>query len=152
MKVIGASMRRLAALVVGVGLAAVSGTARASQGQPASPKVTVTDYDMPQAALPSSLSEAELAGKKLFVQRCALCHDLLGQPSATTVGPWLDGETVKARGESAIREKIRMGSRRMPGWRYTFDASGIDRLVAYLKTVTPNQRPKPPRQAEVPVD
>ena len=152
MKVIGASMRRLAALAVGVGLATVSGTARASQGQPASPKVSVTDYDMQQAASPPSLSDEALAGKKLFVQRCALCHDLLGQPSATTVGPWLDGETVKTRGESAIREKIRTGSRRMPGWQYTFDASGIDRLVAYLKTVTPNQRPKPPRQAEVPVD
>lgn len=127
-------------------------SASAGQGQPPLPAVTVTDYDMKKAATPPALSASELTGKKLFVQRCALCHDLLGQPSATTVGPWVDVETIKARGEAAIREKIRIGSRRMPGFQYTFGAAEIDHVVAYLKTVTPDQKPKPARQFAIPID
>ena len=144
--------RFLMAVAVGVGLGAAVATLHASQGQPPSSRVAVTDYDMKTAAKTTSLSEGELRGKKLFVQRCSLCHDLLGQPAASTVGPWVDGETVKARGEAAVRDKIKNGSRRMPGFQYTFDAPDIDRILAYLKTVTPDQKPKPPRQLEVPID
>ena len=124
-------------------VAALAGTGRAQQNAPAPPKVVVTDYDMQKAATPPPLSDVELTGKKLFVQRCALCHDLLGQPATTTVGPWIDGEVVKARGDDAVRQKIADGSQRMPGWRYTLEAKQIDSVIAYLKTVTPGQRPKP---------
>lgn len=109
---------------------------------PAPPKVTTIDYDLAKAAVPPSLSASELIGKKLFVQRCSLCHDLLGQPATTTVAPWIDQETVK-RSEQAVRTKIMNGSRRMPAWKYTFDAQQIDSIVAYLKTVTPDMKPKP---------
>jgi mono/diheme cytochrome c family protein len=146
-----APARLLGALTVCAGLPFFASFAHAAQGQPTS-KVAVTDYDMQKAASPTSLSESELRGKKLFVQRCSLCHDLLGQPAATTVGPWVDGEVVKARGEAAVREKIRTGSRRMPGFQYTFEGADIDRIISYLKTVTPDQKPKPPRQFEVPID
>ena len=124
-------------------VAALQGTGRAQQNAPSPPKVVVTDYDMRKAAVPPSLSDVELTGKKLFVQRCALCHDLLGQPATTTVGPWIDGEIVKARGDDAVRQKIANGSQRMPGWRYTLEAKQIESVIAYLKTVTPDQRPKP---------
>jgi mono/diheme cytochrome c family protein len=119
--------------------------ATASSQEPApqpTPKMVVTNYDMAKAAAPPALSSVELTGKKLFVQRCALCHDLLGQPATTTVGPWLDVETVK-RGEEAVRQKIVNGSRRMPAWKYTLAPEQIDSVIAYLKTVTPDQRPKP---------
>ncbi len=142
----------LTLVMAGFLITLVPAQASAGQGQPPLPAVTVTNYDMKQAATPPSLSASELTGKKLFVQRCALCHDLLGQPSATTVGPWVDVEMVKARGEAAIREKIRVGSRRMPGFQYTFGAAEIDHIVAYLKTVTPDQKPKPPRQFAIPID
>jgi len=144
--------RFLVAVTFGAGLTAPAVTIRAAQGQPAPSRVAVTDYDMQKAGTPASLSGGELRGKKLFVQRCSLCHDLLGQPATSTVGPWVDGETVKARGEAAVRDKIKNGSRRMPGFQYTFDAPDIDRIVSYLKTVTPDQKPKPPRQLEVPID
>ena len=117
-------------------------TASAQQPAQPTPKVVVTDYDMAKAAAPLPLSPVELAGKKLFVQRCALCHDLLGQPATTTVAPWIDVETVK-RSEEAVRQKIMNGSRRMPGWKYTLAPEQIDSVVAYLKTVTPDQKPKP---------
>jgi mono/diheme cytochrome c family protein len=35
------------------------------------------------------------------------------------------------------------GSQRMPAWQYTLQPSQIDSVIAYLKTVTPDQRPKP---------
>ena len=143
-------MSRLTALAMTVGLLAATGAA--SQNPPPAPRVTAIDYDMRKAATPPSLSEDELSGKKLFVQRCALCHDLLGQPASTTVGPWVDGETVKSRGEERVRAQIMKGSRRMPGWQYTFDAPQMDQLIAYLKTVTPDQKPKPRGAVTIPID
>jgi mono/diheme cytochrome c family protein len=130
-------------IVAACAVATLTGTGRAQQNPPPPPKVVVVDYDMRKASTPPSLSDVELAGKKLFVQRCALCHDLLGQPATTTVGPWIDGEVVKARGEDAVRQKIANGSQRMPAWRFTLQAGQIDSVIAYLKTVTPDQRPKP---------
>jgi mono/diheme cytochrome c family protein len=130
----------------------LAGTGVAFQNPPAPPTVAVVDYDMRKAATPPSLSEDELRGKKLFVQRCALCHDLLGQPASTTVGPWVDAETVKSRGEARVRDQITKGSRRMPGWQYTFDAPQINQLIAYLKTVTPDQKPKPRGSVTIPID
>src|SRR5687768_13362962 len=73
----------------------VAAAAAQQPAAPSPPKVVVTRYDMAKAAAPPALTAVELSGKKLFVQRCALCHDLLGQPATTTVGPWLDVETVK---------------------------------------------------------
>jgi mono/diheme cytochrome c family protein len=105
--------------------------------------VEATVYDMSKVAAPPTLAPNELEGKRLFVQRCALCHDLLGQPASTTVGPWVDQTTVKTRGEAAVRQKIMDGSRRMPGWKHTFDPQQVDAVIAYMKTVTPEMRPKP---------
>lgn len=132
---------------------ALAGTGWAQQNAPPpAPKVVVTDYDMRKAATPPPLSDAELTGKKLFVQRCALCHDLLGQPASTTVGPWIDGVVLKARGDEAVRLKIMDGSPRMPGWRHTLQPEQVDAVIAYLKTVTPDQRPKPGGRGTGPIE
>ena len=135
--------RPLTPAILAISAGACFVTAAAAQQPAASPpKVVITQYDMTKAAAPPALSPVELTGKKLFVQRCSLCHDLLGQPSTTTVGPWLDVETVK-RSEDAVRQKIMNGSRRMPAWKYTLAPPQIESIVAYLKTVTPDQKPKP---------
>jgi mono/diheme cytochrome c family protein len=86
--------------------------------------------------LPSSktLTAAQLAGKKLFVQRCSVCH-LPALPSYTAYGPLLDRELVAARGDAAVRERIVEGSPRMPGWQYTLGPAEIDEIVGYLKTL-----------------
>ena len=34
-----------------------------------------------------------------------------------------------------------MGSARMPGWQYTLEPGQVAQVIAYLKTVTPDQRP-----------
>lgn len=102
--------------------------------QVSKPKVVRTNYDMEALASLSSLSESEINGRKLFVQRCALCHDPLGQPSyPNTPGPWLNNETVQTLGEVNVQNKIMVGSRRMPGWQYALTQTQIEQIIAYLK-------------------
>ena len=102
-----------------------------------SPEIVRTEYDMPEVATPPSLPEDALAGWKLFVQRCALCHDPLGQPSyPESFGPQLSRATVRLLGEDTVRDVIMVGSARMPGWQYTLSQEQIGEVIAYLNTVT----------------
>jgi mono/diheme cytochrome c family protein len=86
--------------------------------------------------LPSikALSAAQAAGKKLFVQRCSVCH-LPALPSYTAYGPLLDKNLVEDRGEEAIRLQVMQGSARMPGFQYTLSPVEIDQIAGYLKTL-----------------
>ena len=72
----------------------------------------------------------------LWVQRCALCHDGVGQPSYQTMGPWLDADIVKSMGEPAVRAIIATGTASMPEFRYDLDAQQVSDLLAFLETVT----------------
>jgi mono/diheme cytochrome c family protein len=146
--------RQMAVLIAAIGVAVVAanGSATLRGQEKVQPDVAVIDYDMAKVAVPPPISAEAFAGKKLFVQRCALCHDLLGQPALTTVGPWVDAQTVETRGEAAVRQTILNGTRRMPGWRYTLAPTQIDQLIAYLRTVEPGQKPMPPGQVVVPLD
>ena len=149
MRVNGSGVGWAVALAAMVGAGTGAGVL-AQQAEVLTPKLVVTDYDMKKAAAPSKLSANEFEGKKLFVQRCALCHSILGQPTVAVPGPWLDNTTVQ-RSETAAREKILNGSRRMPGWKHTFSSAQVDNVIAYIKTVTPEDRPKPPGQVAVPI-
>jgi mono/diheme cytochrome c family protein len=86
--------------------------------------------------LPSikSLTASQAAGKKLFVQRCAVCH-LPALPSYTAYGPLLSGNLVMSQGDAATREQIMRGSARMPGFQYTLSLTEIDQIVGYLRTL-----------------
>ena len=86
--------------------------------------------------LPSSkgLNSAQAAGKKLFVQRCSVCH-LPALPSYTAYGPLLNKAMVADRGDEVVRLQIMQGSPRMPGFQYTLSPKEIDQLVVYLKTL-----------------
>ena len=112
------------------------------QGGQSQPTVVRKDYDMRQLELSAvgPLSETELAGRRLFAQRCGLCHDPVGQMRVS--GPWLDRDLLASKGEAAARQYIEQGSRRMPGFRHALTAAQIDHLIAFLKTVTPEQKPK----------
>ena len=101
-----------------------------------SPEIVRTDYDMREVVTPPSLPADALAGWKLFVQRCAICHDPLGQPSyPESVAPLLSRETVRGLGEDTVRDVIMVGSARMPGWQYTLSPEQVGELIAYLNTV-----------------
>lgn len=123
-----------------------------AQQVPASPPVkpdpagmVKTEYDPRELAENRERTDSrpETPGRKLFISRCALCHDPVGQPTRPrTLGPWLDSALVTARGEAAVRTYILNGSAAMPGFQYQFDATKIDQIIAYLKTVPPDARPK----------
>ena len=103
-----------------------------------SPEIVRTEYDMAEVVTPPSLPPDALAGWKLFVQRCAICHDPLGQPSyPESFAPVLSRETVGNLGEERVRNVIDVGSARMPGWQYTLSQEQIGEVIAYLNTVTP---------------
>ena len=97
----------------------------------AAPETTRTIVPLPPS---KSLSAPQLAGKKLFVQRCSVCH-LPGLPSYSTYGPPLDGKLVASRGEDAVRELVLHGTARMPGWQYTLKPEEINEIIGYLQTL-----------------
>jgi mono/diheme cytochrome c family protein len=81
-----------------------------------------------------SLSETEKAGRRMFVDRCSVCH--LGVPPKNeTYGPFLNRALIAAVGEDEVRKKIMDGSQKMPGWKYVFTPADVDKIIAYLKTV-----------------
>jgi mono/diheme cytochrome c family protein len=105
---------------------------------------------MRQLLTPPPLSAAALKGRTLWLQRCAFCHDGVGQPTYQTIGPWLDAEAVRSMGDARVREKIATGSARMPGFQYALAVEQVDQLLAFLNSVTPDQKPTPDQLGKVP--
>ena len=85
----------------------------------------------------AALSPQELAGKKVFVQRCSICHlPPLGRTAdAKPYGPILNGYMKNPEMEARAQEVIRKGGVRMPGFQYGLEAKQIDDVIAYLKTI-----------------
>jgi len=75
-------------------------------------------------------------GETLFTRHCPICH--LGRPSESRpfIGRNLRGtlKNAKPPQEAAVREAIRKGNDRMPGYQYALTPAQIDDLMAYLKT------------------
>src|SRR5689334_7594641 len=74
----------------------------------------------------------EANGKKMFLQRCSICHTQ-AQAGGKPYGPWMSAESVA--NESAARAIITKGTQRMPGFQYGLEPREIDNIIAYLKTV-----------------
>jgi mono/diheme cytochrome c family protein len=91
-----------------------------------------------QSKSAESLTDVQKTGKRIFEQRCPICHtERTG--AMGTYGPFLYKEIIDGN-ERAIHLFIENGSRgRMPGFRFTLQSSDIEAIIAYLKTV-----PKPP--------
>ena len=84
--------------------------------------------------LPGSATTAtERAGRRIFIQRCAVCHlPLLPRPTEA-YGPLLDG-LFQLRTEEGVRQAIMVGYGNMPGWQYTLSEEQVDNMIAYLRT------------------
>ena len=102
-----------------------------SQSAPASTRTAADIVPLPSI---KTLTTAQAAGKKLFVQRCSVCH-LPALPSYTAYGPLLDSNVVADRGEDSVREQIERGSAKMPGFQYTLSSVEVEQIVGYLKTL-----------------
>ena len=83
------------------------------------------------------LSGDELAGKKLFLQRCTVCHMpaplQFDNPALPTYGPKLEGYVKDAGTESVAKAIIENGTARMPGFKYGLTSNEINQIVIYLK-------------------
>jgi mono/diheme cytochrome c family protein len=94
-----------------------------------------------QQASHGKLTDRQKEGRRIFQQRCAICHT---PPTAVskTFGLPLYKDIVDGR-EDSIRQTIREGSGvRMPGFRYGLDSSEIAAIIDFLKT---RERPAPPK-------
>jgi len=93
-----------------------------------------------QASSDSSLTDQQKLGRRVFEQRCAVCHTLIGA-TGKTYGPTLYKDLI-AGNEDTIREFIKNGSPgKMPGFKYGLEPTEIDAIVEYLKTLP---KPRPP--------
>lgn len=96
----------------------------------------------------SALTDTQKDGRRIFQQRCAVCHTL---PTVVSkrYGPALYKEIVQDN-EDNIRDVIMEGREGlMPGFKYGLTRTEVDSIVEYLKTVNRPARPKSnPNQKE----
>lgn len=104
-------------------------------------KVTQRAYDMAKVGAESTLPDNLYRGRVIWMQRCAYCHDGVGQPSYDTMGPFLEPDLVTALGDAGLAQFITQGTDRMPGFQYTLSAAQIAELIAYVKTIPASAKP-----------
>jgi mono/diheme cytochrome c family protein len=96
---------------------------------------------------PVTLSETQFLGRRIFQQRCAICHTE-STPGARRYGPVLSKELVDGN-EETIRDFITNGSKgKMPGFKYGLEPSEINAIVEYLKTVPRPAKRSGPAQSQ----
>ena len=86
-----------------------------------------------QLASERTLDEKQLLGMRLFNQSCRVCHTR-PQMTSPLYGPELS-QSSAGGSEQVMRELIANGTLRMPGFKYHFEPTQIEAIVAYLKTV-----------------
>jgi len=104
-------------------------------------------YDTDKLLSVPALSPEAHAGQALWQQRCAYCHDGMGQPTYKTMGPWIDSDTVKTVGVETLKAMIAAGTARMPSFKYDLDAQQTNDIIEFLKTVSPALKPTPAQLA-----
>ena len=89
----------------------------------------------------AALNDTQKMGQRLFYQSCVVCHT---KPQITSgqYGPVLSKETLGGQ-EDALRSFISDGTPRMPGFKFQFEPTQINAIVAYLKTVPAPTPPAP---------
>jgi mono/diheme cytochrome c family protein len=103
------------------------------------PALSVAAQAQRAAGSGPELSDVQKTGKRIFQQRCSVCHaKVLGAPKQ--YGPALYGDMIEDN-EGRIKQFIVEGSPgKMPGFKYGLDPSEIDAIIAYLKTVERPQK------------
>jgi mono/diheme cytochrome c family protein len=87
-----------------------------------------------QSASGPTVSNSQKEGRRIFQQKCAVCH-VPASAQAKTLGPNLFKGTVEGNEES-IRMTIQDGrGDQMPGFKYALDSKQIDAVIEYLKSL-----------------
>ena len=111
---------------------AVDAWIRATFGQPVDPATLDNPVWGTKTLL--ALTETQLEGSRLFMQRCNVCHGA-AMNSMDAYGPFLTRQRVTGR-EGQVRQVIMEGTDRMPAFKYDLEPAQIDMIVEYLGTVT----------------
>ena len=88
-----------------------------------------------------ALDDKQLLGMRLFNQSCRVCHTK-PQMVSPLYGPELSQNSLGGQ-ESVMREVISNGTPRMPGFKYHFEPTQIEAIVAFLKTIPAPPTPTP---------
>jgi mono/diheme cytochrome c family protein len=87
-----------------------------------------------QPASGTALSNSQKEGRRVFQQKCAVCH-VSTSSTAGQYGPMLYRGLVEGN-EDSISETIVNGrGDKMPGFRYTLRPAQINDTIEYLKTL-----------------
>jgi mono/diheme cytochrome c family protein len=110
-------------------------------------QVIPREYDLAKLTHAPKVPENVFRGRVLWLQKCAFCHDGLGQPTYKTMGPWLDQDLVKTLTDDVVKILIKSGTARMPAFKEDLSAAQLDNLVDFLKTVPASDAPTPAQLA-----
>ena len=94
-----------------------------------------------QSSADKQLNDTQKLGRRVFEQRCGICHEQ-ARAGFQTYAPLLYKDLINGS-EDPIKEIIRSGSAKMPGFKLGLQPAEIDAIVEYLKTV-----PKPAKTAQ----
>ncbi len=90
-----------------------------------------------QFVVAQELTDSQMLGKILFLQRCSACHmpapRQQAMPELPTYGPKLEGFVHDSATAQRARNAIENGTPRMPGFKYGLTAQEMDSIVTYLK-------------------
>lgn len=98
----------------------------------------------------SQLPEPQMSGRRLFIQRCALCHDQLTaitsqeNAAAKPFGPPLNRETIQRLSDAGAGVIIANGTEHMPGFRYALTPAQVGLILAFVSTLQPTPSPALP--------
>ena len=80
-----------------------------------------------------NLTDQQKLGRQVFAQSCGVCH-LPPTLGAKTYGPPLNKASA-AGNDEALRIIIANGTERMPAFKYYLNASDVEAIIAYVRTV-----------------
>ena len=84
------------------------------------------------------LTEAQQFGRQLYEKSCGVCHTRPTMVSGM-YGPELNKNSAGGS-EEVMRGVITNGTPRMPGFKYTYDATQIAAIASYLKVLEPGHQ------------
>jgi len=87
-----------------------------------------------QSPTRTALSETQKDGRRIFQQKCAMCH-VPASASAKTLGTGLSKTSLDGN-DDALRETIMNGlGNTMPGFKYTLTSTQVGDIIDFLKTL-----------------
>jgi len=87
------------------------------------------------------LTPQQVRGRIILTQNCNICH-LPQNPGSQTYGPLLNKESTNGD-DNLMKQVIETGLVKMPGWKYSLNATEINDVIAYIRTLPVVAPPTP---------